>query len=430
MTGRTGVGAWAFQIVSMAKKPGIFPTFFISGFECSTFLWKDQGRRNLITETQHDRFAANDYAFLRQLGIAVSREGIPWPLVDKKGIYDFSLIDPMIKAMNEQQILPIWDLCHYGYPDDLDPFTDAFTERFAAYCQAAAEYVVPKLRGPYFFTPVNEITFFSFCGGEWGWVAPFKHTKEDRFKFRLALCKAAIAGVKAIRAVEPNARMINIDPLVQVVAPRDRPDQRQAAWNETYVDTFLAWDILYGKLHPELGGSPEILDIVGANNYSFGQMEYREHGPHKALPADDDRIKPLCDLLKMVWDRYRRPVIIGETSGMNEGREDWLRDVMEESLAAVNAGMDLHGVCLFPAVEMPDWHTGQWLKNGLCDVVPEAGTLRRIDCAPYVAELRRWQKELNRVTELDQDPFSDPVELQDVIDAAKRLKKTPDKNWN
>jgi hypothetical protein len=48
----------------------------------------------------------------------------------------------------------------------------------------------------------------------------------------------------------------------------------------------------------------------------------------------------------------------------------------------------------------------------------------------YVEELRRWQKELNRVTELDEDPFSDPVELQDVVDAAKRLNKVGDKNWS
>ncbi len=414
----------------MVQRAGIFPTFFISGFECSTFLWKDKNRRNLIAETQHDRSAWKDYQLLREWGIAVSREGIPWPLVDNKGVYNFSSIDPMIAAMKGHKILPIWDLCHYGYPDDLDPFTETFISRYAAYCKAAARYVVDRMDGPYFFTPINEITFFSFCGGEWAWVAPYTHTKEDRFRFRLALCKAAIAGVKAIREVIPEARMVHIDPLVQVVAPIDRPDQQQAAWHETYVDTFLAWDILYEKEHPELGGSPEILDIVGANNYSFGQMEYREHGPHQALPADDDRIKPLCDLLHLVWERYKRPMIIGETSGMNEGREHWLRDVMEESLAAVEAGIDLHGICLFPAVDMPDWHTGEWLHNGLCDISVVGDELKRIPCEPYIAELRRWQKELNRVTTLDENPFSDPVELQDVIDAAKRLKKQPDKNWH
>ena len=56
-----------------AKRPGIFPTFFMSGFECSTFLWKDRGRRDLVAETQHRERAAEDYDRLRGLGIAVAR---------------------------------------------------------------------------------------------------------------------------------------------------------------------------------------------------------------------------------------------------------------------------------------------------------------------------------------------------------------------
>ncbi len=414
----------------MAKRPGIFPTFFLSGFECSTFVWKDQGRRDLVQETRHYTHVDEDYDQLRSLGIAVAREAIPWPMVDRDASYDFALIDPTIAALNRCQILPIWDLCHYGYPDDADPFADDFADRFARYCRAAAEYVVPRTREPRFFTPINEITFFAFAGGDWGWIAPYKKGKENRDRLRLALCRAAIAGARAIREVDPKARMVNMDPLIQVVAPRDRPDLADAAWHETYVDTFIAWDVLAGKQHPELGGASEILDIVGVNCYSFGQMEFNEHGPHKALPPDDDRIKPLCDLLKVAWDRYQHPLIIAETSGLEQGRNEWLRDVMQESLAAVDQGIDLHGVCLFPAVDMPDWHTGEWLHNGICDLVEEDGDLRRVPDEEYVAELRRWQKELNRVTTLDPDPFSDPVELQDVIDAAHRLKMKPDKNWS
>lgn len=412
------------------KRPGIFPTFFISGFECSTFRWGDRGRRDLSEETQHRTHVEQDYGLLRELGIAVAREGIPWPMVDRDGHYDFSCLDPVIAAMNRCQILPIWDLCHYGYPDDTDPFADDFAERFARYCRAAAAYVIPRVRGPHFFTPINEITFFSFAGGDWGWVAPYQTGKANRDRLRLALCQAAITAANAIREVDRDARMVNIDPLIQVVAPRDRPDLADAAWRETYEDTFIAWDVLSGQQHPELGGSPEVLDIVGVNCYSFGQMEYREHGPHAALKPDDDRIKPLGDLLKIPWERYRRPMIIGETSGLDHGRRAWLKDVMEESLAAVSQGIDMHGICLFPAVDMPDWHTGEWLHNGIADLVDQGGELHRVPNEPYVEELRRWQRILNRVTALDEDPFSDPVELQDVVDAAQRLQLKSDKDWS
>jgi beta-glucosidase/6-phospho-beta-glucosidase/beta-galactosidase len=412
-----------------AVQAGIFPTFFLSGFECSTFIWKDQGRRDLVAETQHREHVEEDYAFLRSLGIAVARQGIPWPFVDKGGTYDFSSLDPFIAAMNRHQILPIWDLCHYGYPDDADPFADDFTERFAAYAKAAAEYVTPRIRGPHFFTPINEITFFAFMGGEWAWTAPFRKSDEDRQRLRLALCRADIAAVKAIREVDSEARMVHIDPLILVVAPRDRPDLKDEAEHETYTDTFYAWDVIAGRRHPELGGSPEVLDIVGVNCYSFGQMEYRENGPHASLGPHDERIRPLGDLLTYAWERYRRPMIVGETSGLREGRPDWLCDIVEESLAAVRKGIDLHGVCLFPAIDMPDWHNGEWLHNGLCDLVEENGRLKRVPYQPYIDELRRWQKRLNRVTELDEDPFSDPVDLADIKQAADEMQMTSDKDW-
>src|SRR5688500_12903091 len=104
----------------MARRPGIFPTFFLSGFECSTFLWRDGRRRDLVAETRHREHALEDYRMLEDLGIAVAREGIPWPIVDRGGDYDFSLLAPLLDAMRETRMVPVWDMCHYGYPDDLD----------------------------------------------------------------------------------------------------------------------------------------------------------------------------------------------------------------------------------------------------------------------------------------------------------------------
>jgi hypothetical protein len=332
--------------------------------------------------------------------------------------------------MDAAKVAGVWDLCHYGLPDGVDPFAPDFPERFARYCRAAAEYLVPRTREPRFFTPINEISFFADMGGCWGWVAPFRKSAADRDRLRLALCAAAIRGAHAIREVDPGARMVSVDPLVQVVAPRERPDLEAEARRVTFEDTFLAWDVLAGRLHPELGGAPEVLDILAANCYAFGQMELCGLGPHRALPPDDDRIVPLCDLMRHAWQRYRRPMIIAETSGLGDGRPAWLKDVIEESLAAVNEGMDLHGVCLFPAVDMPDWHTGEWLHMGLADLEPDGADLRRAPFAPYVEELRRWQRTLNRVTVLDEDPYSDPVELEDVRRAARELRTRPDRDWS
>jgi beta-glucosidase/6-phospho-beta-glucosidase/beta-galactosidase len=421
----------------MDQRQGIFPTFFLSGFECSTFLWgKDRKRRDLNAELRHYEHADEDYAMLQSMGIAVAREGVPWPLIDLgNGEYDFSCLDGFLAAQRRHGVLPIWDLCHYGYPEDLDPFgdPDTFVERFRAYAGAAAHYVGDRAHhGPLCFTPINEPTFWGYMGGEWGWCAPFGKSPEDRRRFTLALARADIAAVKAIRADVPDARMVHIDPLIWVVPPRDRPDLAEEAHREAYDDAYIAWDVISGLKHPEFGGSLETIDVLGFNNYSFGQMEYQGGGkPNTPLEPGDDRIRPLCDLLQEGWAKYKRPCIIAETSGLFGGRPDWLNDVVCESLAAVRRGVDLHGICLFPAVDMTDWHSGKWLHMGIADVEAlPTGALMRKPFVPYVEQLHRWQRRLNRVEQLDEDPFDKPVDLADIKRAADELNLQPDANWH
>jgi beta-glucosidase/6-phospho-beta-glucosidase/beta-galactosidase len=416
----------------VTDRASIFPTFFLSGFECSTFDWKDVGRRDLSAELQHYAHADEDYRMLGPIGIAVAREGIPWPLVDKgNGDYDFSCIDPFLDAQRRHGVLPIWDLCHYGYPDGLDPLSEAFVTRFAAYARAAARHVAERAHhGPLLFTPINEPTFWGYMGGEWSWCAPFGGDREYRNRFTCMLARADIAAVKAIRQDFPDARMVHIDPLIWVVPPRDRPDLAEAAWRESYDDAYLAWDIIAGLRRPEYGGSLETIDILGFNNYSFGQMEYREQGPHKPLEPGDDRIRSVCDLVEEAWRKYRRPSIIAETSGRGAGRPHWLNDITAECLAAIRKGVDLHGICLFPAVDMTDWHTGEWLQMGLADVEPlPSGILMRRPNAAYIAALHRWQQRLERATSLDADPFSDPVDLGIVAQVAAELGVQEDADW-
>jgi beta-glucosidase/6-phospho-beta-glucosidase/beta-galactosidase len=347
-------------------------------------------------------------------------------------VYDFSPVDPMIDAMNKYGIIPIWDLCHYGYPDDLDPFSIEFVKRFVQYATAFSQYVSSRMQGPYFFTPINEITYFAFIGGLWGWAAPYKKSRLFYNELRLNLCRAAIESVKAIRKILPAARMIHADPLVQVATPVNMPQLRKKALYESNVDTYIAWDILCGKSHPELGGSPEILDIVGVNNYSRGFFEYvpGDKGPHKSMEENDKRVVPLCTLLGFVYKKYGRPIIIAETSSEDDQRAPWLKDVMEEILAAVNQGIDIQGICLFPAIGSPRWDEGPWVQSGFYNVVPNGKELQRRMDDPYVKELLRWQKILNCVTMLSDEPLNQIESVHEVKKAAEKLHPQPDRDWH
>jgi beta-glucosidase/6-phospho-beta-glucosidase/beta-galactosidase len=398
-----------------ASGDAIFPTFFMAGFECSTFVWKDGQRKDYVAATGHDRHLNRDLAAAMELGIGVVREAVRWPRVDLGGgRYDWSSVKAVQEGATECKITPIWDLCHYGLPDDCDPFSDDCRKRFVDYCRAVAEFLTSTAEGPYFFTPINEITFFSAAASDLGWMYPFAKGREAELK--QSLCRMAIAGAKAIREVEPNARMVHVDPMIQAVAPLDRPDLADEAINEERREDFGAFDVLCGRCSPELGGSPEILDIVGVNIYHYSQVQLDADKKREILGPRDPRRKPLSELLEMIWDRYRRPLIIGETSGYQDNRAEWLRMTMEESFKAINAGVDLHGVCLYPFVDVPDWWSQEWAKIGIYDVADKQ-TFERVPCDAYIEELRKWQKHLDQPENVEPGGFGQVwgrVELAEV----------------
>jgi hypothetical protein len=255
------------------------------------------------------------------LGIGAVREAIRWPQVDLGGgRYDWSSVRAVQDAATACKITPIWDLCHYGLPDGCDPFSDECRQRFVDYCRGAAEFVTSSADPPYFFTPINEITFFSAAASDLEWMHPFAKGREDELK--RALSRMAIEGAKVIREIEAGARMVHVDPIVHAVPPKDRPDLADEARDEAHREAFEAWDMLCGRVAPELGGSPEILDIVGVNVYHYSQVQLGADKKREILGPRDPRRKPLSDLLQVAWDRYHRPIIIGETSGFQENRAE------------------------------------------------------------------------------------------------------------
>ncbi len=369
----------------------LFSSFFFAGFEASTTRnvrreWIDQ-----IEATEHDRQVDEDYARLREAGLLAAREAIRWPLVDRAGRLDFSSARPFVQAAKRHGIQVVWDLFHYGYPEDLDPFSDAFVQRFAAYCGAAAELVAEHHvgPGPAYFTPVNEPSFLAWAGGEAGRFSP--HLTGRGPELKVALIRAAIAGIDAIRAVMPEARMINADPLCRVVPPHDHVDPHAHANDFNNRAVFESWDMLCGRTRPELGGSRRHLDIVGVNYYWTNQWEIGHE--ERPLAEDDPRRWPFGRLLRQVWRRYGGEFVVSETSHIGDMRPVWLRTLADECETLIDEGIPLRGVCLYPILGMPEWHDQTvWTRMGLWDLEPDAGQLRRVPHEPMFAALREAQR--------------------------------------
>src|SRR5688572_6110796 len=367
----------------------MFRSFFFAGFEGTTasnlqHQWIDQ-----IAATQHDEQADADYGRLREVGLKAARESIRWPLVDHGGKCDFSSAQPFVDASRQHGIEVIWDLFHYGYPRDLDPFNDEFIKRFAGYCEAAARFIGANTDGPYYFTPVNEPSFFAWAGGEVGRFAPHCYGRGPELK--LALVRATIAGINAIRAVLPHARIVNVDPICRVVPPADHHDPHAHAKDFNHRAVFEAWDMISGRIRPELGGSRDHLDIVGVNYYWTNQWEIgREEHP---LAFDDPRRMSLAQLLRRVWQRYGAEILVTETSHVDEMRPIWLNVVARDCEKLLNEGMPLRGVCLYPILGMPEWHDPTiWARMGLWDLIKQGDTLRREIYPPMLDALRAAQR--------------------------------------
>jgi beta-glucosidase/6-phospho-beta-glucosidase/beta-galactosidase len=367
----------------------------MGGFESACHINEAGSRLDMIRATQHDRFVRDDYSALRSVGIGTARDSVRWHLIERvPGRYDFSSVDPFIEAANDVGVEVIWDLLHYGFPDGLDIYSDSFVNRFAALCAAVARHLCDRLRGRRFYIPINELSFFAWAAGEVGWFHPFGKHRGGEVKRQLV--RAWLAGVDAIREVDPAARIVSVEPLIHTVPPQGRGDVngQAAAQNESQWE---AWDMITGRTNIELGGHPRYLDVIGVNFYHDNQWEVPGGQKiHWHLKPRDPRWVPFNRLLRTAYERYQRPIIIGETSHVGSGRAEWLRELIDEVVIAIDEGVPLEGICLYPIMDRFEWNNpSHWHNSGLWDYQIESdGTFRRVLNEEYAQEFVRSQGRL------------------------------------
>jgi hypothetical protein len=344
-----------------APAPSLFASFVQGGFECSTHVLRNGRRLDLLEATHHAANARADYGQLSGYDIRTVRDGLRWHLIETApGRYDWSSFLPMLRAAQATGTQVIWDLMHYGWPDDLDIWSPAFVDRFAAYAAAAARIAKSETDEVPFYCPINEISFHSWGGGDGNYLNPF--ARHRGFELKVQLARAAIAAMREILEVEPRARFVHCEPLISIVSDRDRPHDRLHAQGARLAQ-FQACDMIAGRMWPQLGGSADLLDIVGVNYYFDNQWIHG--GP--PITADHPLHKPFRTLLSETYARYGRPILVAETGTEGDGRAAWFDAVSSDVMAAREAGIPVEGLCLYPIINHVGWDNERDCPSGLLE---------------------------------------------------------------
>ncbi len=337
----------------------LFRSFVQGGFECSTQRLRSGRRVDVIASTGHDVNAAADYRQLDRLGIRTVREGLRWHLIEPTpGRFDFFSFVNMLRATQKTGTQAIWDLLHYGWPDDIDIWSPAFVDRFARFARAVATVMRDQTDQVPFWCPVNEISFFAWGGGDAGYLNPFASGRG--YELKVQLSRASIAAMDELRDVDPRARFVHCEPLIAIHhdPATGRPYAEAEGWHQAQ---FQAFELLMGRMWPQIGGAPNYLDVVGVNYYSNNQWI------HGGPPIDIGHplYRPLSDLLFETYARYRRPMLIAETGVEGDRRADWFRYVAAEVAHARARGVEVEGICLYPIANHLGWDDDRHCPNGL-----------------------------------------------------------------
>jgi dTDP-4-dehydrorhamnose reductase len=324
------------------------------------------------------------------LGIQAIRYPVLWERTAPDGIdkADWSWADERLPALRDLGVNPIVGLIHHGSgPRHTSLVDPAFPDQLAEYAGAVAA------RYPWVehYTPVNEICTtarFSGLAGVW-----YPHGGDEATFIRALLiqCRATVLSMRAIRAVNPNAKLVQTDDLSKTYGTPEMQDIANY-FNER---RWLAWDLLCGMVDThhklwdyllESGATADELrwfrdnpcppDVIGVNYYVTSER-WLDHRPerypeshrhvyrgvaHADIEAPRALATPtpgIAPLLMETWERYGIPIAITEAH-IDANREDqlrWLVEIWNAALKARQQGADIRAVTVWALLGSFDWNS-------------------------------------------------------------------------
>jgi dTDP-4-dehydrorhamnose reductase len=341
----------------------------------------DQCQRNGHRERLDDlnRFA--------DLGIKALRHGILWEVAAAAN-FDLGFADAPMARLRQLNVEPIVGLVHHGSGP---PRTNLLDENFATGLADHAGAVARRYPWVRDYTPVNEPLTTARFSGLYGHWYPH-HRDEAAFAHALVnQCRAIVLAMRAVRLVNPDARLIQTEDMGRTYAtPR-------LAYQADYENhrRWLTFDLLTGRVDAthvfyerlvELGIDPDDLlffldnptppDVVGLNYYVTsdrflddrwelyppwcrGGNENQAYADAEAARARPEGITGHRALLDAAWARYGLPVAFTEVH-LGCSREEqlrWLREAWDAVCSARADGVDAQAVTVWSLLGAYDWNT-------------------------------------------------------------------------
>jgi dTDP-4-dehydrorhamnose reductase len=359
------------------------------GIECTVNRVNDRWFSQLERNGHHTR--DSDIALCASLGIRALRYPVLWERVapEQPGVHAWAWSDARLRLIRDHGMRVIAGLVHHGsgprYTSLVDPH---FPVKLARFARSVAE------RYPWIddFTPINEpLTTARFSGLYGNW---YPHARNEGVFKRalLSQCRGVVLAMRAIRGVNPGARLVQTEDLGKSYSTRLLA--YQACFNNDL--RWLAWDLLCGHVTREhalwewlrracgasvaelmwFADNPCPPDLIGANHYITSErfLDHRAsryppryHGGNdKHRYADIEAARGLLNptggltpLLREAWDRYGIPLVLTE-SHLDATRDDqlrWLAETWHVAMAARAEGIDFRAVTTWALFGSFDWNS-------------------------------------------------------------------------
>lgn len=356
------------------------------GIECTLNRVGDRFHDQLRRSGHHDRI--EDLDRIAALGFDAIRYPVLWERVspDTPDVADWAWYDERLARVDRLGMRVIAGLVHHGsgprYTNLLDDACFApGLARHAAAVAARFPWIID-------WTPVNEPVTTARFAALYGHRYPHARDEASFWRALLNQVDATRGAMRAVRAVNPAARLIQTDDLGRTWATGPLADQ--AAFDNQR--RWAGWDLLCGRLvagHPlwhrlcalglgerlrAIADDPCPPDIVGINHYPTSDrfLDHRvqlyprdAHGANArhafadvpAVRTLDPAPEPFAAALREAWARYTLPVALTEVhiGCTREEQMRWARVAWEAAQEAQTGGADVRAVTAWSVLGSHDW---------------------------------------------------------------------------